>query len=508
MYSENLDNKRDIIVIGAGLGGLLCGALLAKEGYRVMVLEKNKQIGGSLQSFGVDGKLFESAVHYIGSLQEGQTLYKIFNYLGILDKISLEKLDENCFDKIILDNREYSMAQGYENFIETLAAEFPHQRENLAAYIREIKMVCAHFPLYNMRIGSVAEKMKVAHFGLKQKIDELISDDTLKQVLAGNNLLYASDYETTPFFIHALIENSYIESSWKCKMGSIQIAKCLQEIIQQNGGRVLKNMDVTQIRETDGLIKYVETADHKKYFADKVISNLHPAVTYSLLDSKIIKPITKKRIASTANTSAALMVNISLEEKKILYRNNNIYYHKKPDVWLDLQHPDNENPNSYGIFFYQDHKHKLYARGLSVLTYMSMELFTQWEDTFHTTSDKQQRGQGYINKKNHLAIKFINEIEKIIPGLKSAVKEIDVCTPLSYRDYLNIPGGSMYGLQKNVNDLANTTYATRTKIPNLYLTGQNINLHGVLGVSITALLTVAEITGLEYLVNKINDENT
>ena len=66
----------------------------------------------------------------------------------------------------------------------------------------------------------------------------------------------------------------------------------------------------------------------------------------------------------------------------------------------------------------------------------------------------------------------------------------------------------MYGLKKDVRDIANTTFATRTKIPNMFLTGQNINMHGVLGVSITALLTVSEITGLEYLVNKINNANT
>jgi all-trans-retinol 13,14-reductase len=61
----------------------------------------------------------------------------------------------------------------------------------------------------------------------------------------------------------------------------------------------------------------------------------------------------------------------------------------------------------------------------------------------------------------------------------------------------------MYGFQKNVDDLANTTYATRTKIPNLLLTGQNINLHGVLGVSVTAVLTCAEILGLDYLLTKM-----
>lgn len=500
-------NKSDIVIIGGGLGGLLCGALLSKEGYTVTVLEKNKQIGGSLQSFGVDGKLFESAVHYVGSLQKGQTLYKIFNYLGIMDKISLKKLDQNCFDEILISGKSYAMAQGYENFIDTLAVHFPHQKENLVNYIKEIKTVCSHFPLYNMRVGSVAEKMKVAHFGLKEKMDELISDEKLKQILAGNNMLYASDYETTPFFIHALIENSYIESSWKCELGSIKIGKCLQDIIVKNGGQVLRNTEVTLIKENNGEIEFAETKKGEKFFAKKNISNLHPSVTYSLLDSKIIKPITRKRIAATANTSAAFMINVSLKEEKIPYQNFNTYYHRKPNVWLDLQYPNDEMPNSFGIFYYQDQKNKKYARGLSVLTYMTGDMFTEWEDSFHTTNHKMQRGKEYINKKNVLAQNFLQEIEKIIPGLKDAVGEIDVCTPLSYRDYLNVPNGSMYGLQKNVYDLANTTFATRTKIPNLFLTGQNINMHGILGVSITALLTVSEITGLEYLVEKINAAN-
>ena len=77
-------NKYDTVIIGAGLGGLLCAAILSKEGYKVLVLEKNKQIGGCLQSFGLDSKLFDAAVHYIGSLSEDQTLHKIFSYLGIV----------------------------------------------------------------------------------------------------------------------------------------------------------------------------------------------------------------------------------------------------------------------------------------------------------------------------------------------------------------------------------------------------------------------------------------
>lgn len=507
MMTPDNENAVDVLIIGAGLGGLLCGAMLAKEGKKVLVLEQNKQLGGSLQSFAIEGKLFESAVHYIGSLQKGQTLFKIFNYLGIVDKISLKRLDENCFDQIILGDKSYALAQGYENFINTLANEFPHQRANLVNYIRELKTLCSHFPLYNMRVGSLSEKRKVSHFVLKDKLEELISDEKLRHILAGNNMLYAGDSETLPFFIHALIENSYIESSWKCDMGSVQIAKQLQKLIKTAGGEVLRNKKVNAIVEREGRIQQVITTDGSHYQAEHFISNLHPAVTYGMLDSKLIKPVTKKRIAATPNSVSALMVNISLKAATIPYRNYNVYYHKRPNVWIDLQYPNDENPNSFGLFFYQDKKNKAFARGLSILTYMSGQTFSEWADTFHTTDESNQRGAAYLRKKDELAKKFIKEIEAVIPGLQAAVNAIDVCTPLTYRDYLGIPQGSMYGLQKNVHDLANTTYSPRTKIPNLFLTGQNINLHGILGVAITSLLTVGEMTNLDQLVEKINEQN-
>jgi len=77
-------------------------------------------------------------------------------------------------------------------------------------------------------------------------------------------------------------------------------------------------------------------------------------------------------------------------------------------------------------------------------------------------------------------------------------------TPLTYRDYTHTPGGALYGILKNVHEPAKTTIATRTRIPNLLQTGQNVNLHGVLGVSITAIATCAELVGLDYLLEKIN----
>ncbi|MBS1974049.1 MAG: NAD(P)-binding protein, partial [Bacteroidetes bacterium] len=102
----------DVVIIGSGIGGLVCGNILSLEGMKVCVLEKNKQIGGCLQTFSRDKVIFDSGVHYIGSLGKGQNLYQVFKYLGLMDKLKLQKMDEDAFDKIIIDNdeMEYPMA--------------------------------------------------------------------------------------------------------------------------------------------------------------------------------------------------------------------------------------------------------------------------------------------------------------------------------------------------------------------------------------------------------------
>jgi len=356
-----------------------------------------------------------------------------------------------------------------------------------------------------MRMGSVEEKKAVAGYSLKEKLDSIFSDDTLKKVLCGNNLLYAGTESKTPFYIHALIQNSYIESSWKFSEGSAQLAKLLQEVIHTNGGKVIRNEDVIEMKEENGEIQYVKTSSGTKHYAKNYISNLHPAATYAMLDTPLIRQVTRKRIATTPSTKSCFMVNISLKEKQIKYTNHTIYYHKKDDVWYDIEKSVEDSPNTFSYFFYQDKQNPTYASAISILCFIDFDNFEKWKKSMHTTTHSKSRGDEYAYYKQAIIEKYILESEAVIPGLKNAISIVDACTPLTYRDYLNTPMGGIYGVRKDVDDLANTTYATRTKIKNLFLTGQNINLHGVLGVSITAVLTAGDIIGLEKLVNKIND---
>ena len=78
----------DFVIVGSGIGGLSSAVMLAKNGYSVLVLEKNHQIGGALQVFSRDKCIFDTGVHYIGGLDEGENLYRMFKYLGIYDGLN------------------------------------------------------------------------------------------------------------------------------------------------------------------------------------------------------------------------------------------------------------------------------------------------------------------------------------------------------------------------------------------------------------------------------------
>ena len=76
-------------------------------------------------------------------------------------------------------------------------------------------------------------------------------------------------------------------------------------------------------------------------------------------------------------------------------------------------------------------------------------------------------------------------------------------TPLTYQHYTETPEGSAYGIAKSYRNSLATLIPPRTKIENLYLTGQNLNVHGMLGVTLTAATTCGELLGVEYLSKKI-----
>lgn len=495
----------DVVIIGSGLGGLTCGAILAKNGYRVCVLEKNQQIGGCLQTFSRDKTVFDSGVHYVGGLAPGQNLHQIFKYLGIIDKLNLKRLDMDCFDRIAFagDPKEYKMAQGYDAFIQGLLEDFPGEEKALKEYCSMLRHICDKFPLYNLRMGGFEEKESVLSINAAEYINGLSSNRKLTQVLAANNPLYAGVEDKTPMYVHALVLNSYIESSWKCVNGGSQIGKWLSRVITENGGTLLRYKEVKRIVTEERDVQYVETTKGERYTAKQFISNVHPSVTLDMLESDVIRHAYRTRIKSLENSNSTLMVNVALKPGMFPHMNYNYYYHDLEDVWDGHDYTDDTWPKNYSMFISPDPKDHRYANGLSIMAYMNIKDVAPWIDTFNTASSEASRGEDYEAFKQRKAEKLLDMVEKRFPVLRQCIKNYYVATPLSFRDYIGTTDGSMYGVMKDSRDPLRTFIAARTKLSNLYLTGQNLNMHGILGVTMSAVVTCSELLDMEKLLHEI-----
>ena len=498
----------DVIIIGSGMGGLVCGDILSREGYNICILEKNKQIGGCLQTYTRDKVVFDSGVHYIGGLNEGQNLYQIFKYLGLMGKLKLQKLDEDVFDKIIIDNddKEYVFAQGYENFISKLLVDFPDEENALRVYCEKIKEVCSKFPLYNLRSsGEYNEKAAVLEIETKAFIESVTSNKKLQIVLAGNNSLYAGQPGKTPFYVHALISNHYIESSWKCIDGGSQIGKYMAKNIRERGGIIHRNTEVKKIVEENGKIAYVELANGTRMYADVFISNIHPVKTLEITETELIKKVYRNRLKSLENSISSFTINIVFKKNTFKYFKYNYYCHKEGHVWTVADYTEENWPLGYAIFLSATSKTTEYAEAMSVLTYMKYEDVKEWEQTFNTTLAINSRGETYDAFKKRKAEKLLDEVEKKFPGLRDCIQSYYTATPLSFRDYIGNDDGSLYGITKDYKDPLRTFISPRTKFPNLYFTGQNLNLHGILGSAMSGLVTCTTVMGNDSIIEKIRN---
>ena len=498
----------DVVIIGSGLGGLACGTILAKEGYKVCILEKNKQIGGNLQTYTRDRVIFDSGVHYVGGLDKGQNLYQLFRFLGIMDKLKLRKMDGDVFDAIVFkgDPVVYQYAQGYDKFIRNLVREFPEEENAIGLYCQKIKEVCSKFPLYNLRTGGgLFEKIDALETDTKTFIETITPNKKLQNVLAGNNLLYAGVGHKTPLYVHALILNSYIQSSWRFVDGGSQISRYLSREITSRGGKILKHTKVTKLKEEEGRLAYAETETGTRFFGKLFISNIHPAQTLELTESHLLKKAYRNRVQGLENSISVFYANVVMKKNSFRHLNHNYYYFDEQDPWRAVNYTSEKWPSGFALFFTTPTKISNFAEGVTIMTYMRFEDVKRWEHTINTVSNEISRGEDYEAFKKEKAELLFDHVERQFSGFKASIKSYTTATPLSARDYIGNEDGSLYGLTKDFREPLKTFISPRTKIPNLFLTGQNINLHGVLGVTISSVLTCAQIVGMEYLIDKIKD---
>jgi all-trans-retinol 13,14-reductase len=494
-----MDEKYDVVVIGSGLGGLSCGYILSKNGYKVAVLEKNKQVGGCLQNFIRNGAKFETGMHYIGGISPGQALNQYFKNLSLSECLTFSELDRDGFDIISIGDHRYAYAAGYGNFEEKMIEQFPNDAKDIRRYLVAIRKVAASSPMYSLTRtdGMALLSPEWVKTSVNDFVGTFVRNPLLQNVLTGILPLYAGVKDKTPAFIHALISNFYINGANRIVGGSDAIASALVNSIRSFGGEVFSSAKVVKINCNGGKVSSVTLENGAIMETRHVISDIHPENTLRMTDSPLIRKAYRDRIYHLEHTVSNFTVYLRFKENTVPYMNAN-FYHYNRDVWGCEQYTDTDWPRNYLYMHMCSAVSATWASAGEIIAYMRYGDVARWAGT-----PIGNRGKDYEEFKQRHAEKLIDALEEQFPGTKRGIAAYYTSSPLTYADYTGTKEGSMYGVIRDKDAPKSTLIAQRTKIPNLFFTGQNINSHGILGVIIGSVLTCSELLGHSYLMKQI-----
>ncbi len=506
-----MEHKKDIhdfVIIGSGIGGLVSALILAKNGFNVLVLEKNHQIGGALQVFSRDKCVFDTGVHYIGGMDKGENLHQFFKYLEIYDDLKFRPLNADCFDMVRLHNgKEIKHGQGYENFQNGLIDAFPEEKIAIEKFCLKLQEICSYFPLYNLEMEAEQTYYKNAEIlaiGAWDYVSSITDNNDLKIAMLGSGVLYAGDTKTTPLYVVALIMNSFIKGSFRLVDGSSQLAKVLMKKIREHGGEILKHKEVigAEMNENKQIEKLI-CADNSVYFGKQFISSLHPAQTIKIIGESHFLPAYSRRISSLQNSVSSFMVYLALKKDSFPYFNYNIYEYFTEEGWNTVDYEKKSWPQVLFVCTSASSKSEEFADVMCAMAYMSIDEMKEWESTFNTIVNKQERGEAYEKFKKRNEQLVIDRLKSRFPGIEDCIRSVHSSTPLTYKDYLGTPEGELYGILKDYRNPTGTVINPKTKVKNLYLTGQNLVFHGILGATVGAFVTCFNFVESKSIIQQI-----
>ena len=494
-------NKK-VVIIGGGLGGLFSGAILAKEGLHVTVLEKNATIGGGLQTFTRFGETFDTGMHVVGGMQPGGNIWRICRYLGIADKVRLREVDEDCTDRLYFseDQQYYTIAKGREHFVDALAKAFPQQRENLRSYVEAVFTLTEELDLFYLRpmrtnLFSHSDEFLMA---ADEFIAKYISDKKLRSVVAYMNPLYGGRGGQTPAYVHAVISVLYINGARRFVGGSSLFAELLAGVIREHGGEVLTGDGVEWIEVNNRKVDYVRTRKGRQYQADWYVSGIHPCTMLKLMDEHTFPKAFRNRMDEIPNSYSAFSLYIKMKEKSFPYINHSEYYMSRYDDIWNFCRDDRSWPMGFLMMTPPEENQGQWSRKVLVTAPMQFDMVRQWENT--TVG---RRGSDYEQWKQERADELLAMVEELHPGFREAIEDMNTSSPLTIRDFYGVKEGSICGFSKDCHNITLSQLPVVTKVSNLLLTGQNNNLHGFCGVPLTAIKTCEAILGINSVINKL-----
>jgi phytoene dehydrogenase-like protein len=525
---DKIPDSVDTVVIGSGMSGLSCAAVLSRMGQRVLVLEQHYVAGGGSHMFQLKGGLhFDSGLHYL------------VPYSGLLmwlatggDEMPLrfERMGEpdGTFDRIALGDEPPFAIKHDEAHLPDLYARFPDRREDIDEYLRVSEQVLKRFPLFVMSkafptwlqkpwhrfvLGKVWKRY--AGRSLQEVLQEVTDEPLLAGLLAGPWMDAGAPPDRVSFLLGACIARGLsIEGGAYPVGGSQELAKCLVPVITGAGGRVLVRAAVEEILVDTASVRTtgVRLTDGTVVPCKRVVSSVGYHNTFGkLLPEQVTERLEIPRRLPIGSSCGFVMANIGLRgtAKELGLSCANLWYHPTRkdgdmfgainDFMADPTDPECDPMIMVTFPSIKDRKGEGSYGGKTtcqILCTAEPAWFAKYAQL-----PTRRRGDEYKAVKREWGERLVALMLRFYPQLEGKIELLDVSTPLSIAHYLGANEGGAVGLDHVPERFTDWNLVerldARTPIEGLWLTGQDTVTCGQPIVQGAGLITAFRVLGLQ-----------
>jgi len=459
--------SKTITIIGGGLGGLTAGALLAKDGHQVTLLEQHSVVGGCATTFKRKGGFrCEVGLHKMDGVYTNPMIKKIFTRLGVYDAV--EFVSSESFYTLTTSTRTYTLPYGIEAAKAYLVDIFPDEAEGLATYFdlivrigRQVDTLADakwyHYAMFPFLFWTILKHMR---HSVTDVLDPLIQDEELKFVLNANIQYYNDHPDTLSFLFHAVAQSSYYQGKgWFIKGGSQLLSDHLARVITDHGGTVLTGANVTAC--TQEHVTYTHRKESHSVSSDLIISNISPRDTYQLFDHAY------KDEKTIAEGLVTVYLGFSKNLKEVYGSRSYANFFMDSVCTLPEFEANLKQNVEYRNFGFTD-----YAQIDADLTKDPSKSFavTCTTDYIHEWEGLDE--DAYRKKKELLIQNTLERLERHYPGISDLVEYVEAGTVKTQQRYLKTPNGTAYGYQPTPQRVASIPRSHSREISNLYFVGQ------------------------------------
>lgn len=304
--ADKLEAHYDVVIIGAGIGGLTCANLLALAGQKVLLVESHFRVGGYCSVFQQQGYTFDAATHFYPLLGNTDTLTgKLIKKMGVTTQwVKMDPVDYFHLP----DGSRFTVSADFDSYLARLKKQFPNQCQAIDDFFHEVREAYLFGLLYYFKDRYSPQLDCYVKLSLRDAIDAHFDDRRLKLILTADCAHWGSAPKNTSFVFDSMLRLSYFLNNYYPVGGSQAFADELAQRFEQAGGQVLMFSEVKKIRVRNQAVEGVEIESgspkrRQRYQvkADFVVSNadmlhtledlLEPGLmTEELAQAKTLKP--------------------------------------------------------------------------------------------------------------------------------------------------------------------------------------------------------------------------